>query len=112
MATLNASQGTHRNAYANCELFDRHFEHDGPCLHGPFTYEETEILEHLRTLKQDARAIGKRLGELETRADDDAQAERTGLGLYLEHLQSEWRRWRERHEEAFDLKMRLLGHRI
>ena len=72
------------------------------CSAAPFTAEELEILDHLRSLSSEAAAL--RHGPDRSGPDAAQTAER------LARIRAEWHHWRRKAEQARGRRMLLLGH--
>ena len=74
------------------------------------TDKEQEALFALKSIKERARVLKKRLAALKTSGHDENIEEMLELEKELAHLKMKWKKWEQMREKAAKERMILLGH--
>ena len=72
--------------------------------------EEVAALNEMRSIRNDARDLKKRLSEISRPAKEADAEEVNKLEAELKRLKEEWERWEQKREDAARKRMILLGH--
>ena len=74
------------------------------------TEDECMALDALRAIKDNVRALKKKLSGISSRGEDKDTGERMALEKELAQLKTEWNEWEEKRRKAATERMILLGH--
>ena len=72
--------------------------------------EEVAALNEMRSIRNYARDLKKRLSEISPSANQADAGEVNRLEAELKQLKEEWQRWKQKKEDAAKKRMILLGH--
>ena len=111
----------HTGIKCGCDPFPAPAE--GPCAQCQpnmiLTCEEEAILAKMREIKEWARPITERLGEIRLQegagssgaAAGETDVELRSLVALLDEQRARWKEWQEKLEDAIERKLIFLGHR-
>ena len=74
------------------------------------TEKEREALAAMKSIKEEVRALKKRLTKLKASGHDETAGEILELEKELAHLKVEWDKWEQKRQRAAKERMILLGH--
>jgi len=118
---LVTSHLEHTGIQCGCDPFPAPAE--GPCAQCQpnmiLTCEEEAILAKMREIKEWARPITERLGEIRLQegagssgaAAGETDVELRSLVALLDEQRARWKEWQEKLEDAIERKLIFLGHR-
>ena len=74
------------------------------------TEKEREALAAMKSIKEEVRALKKRLTALKASGCDETAGEILELEKELAHLKVDWDKWEQKKQKAAKERMILLGH--